>query len=245
MSIVISGFQIGSQITIPQYGTRPTYYSVGLGAEHGGNGLMSVTYSAPANSTTLVMAASDGGGNNQAGLFNAMTTIASEFNGGAEFWEYVWVNTTDNASAVSNVVADSSIAARGNYIVIAESLQGISASPSLVNTYTAQSSTSTSVNVNVTVHTGEIIVVASGVELGGGEITSMTIPGLTFYRKSSKSQLSSFSNTDYQTLEVWYAINNTGSDINDSVTVTYTSSYDDQALVAATYSGVDLNAPWA
>ena len=49
----------------------------------------------------------------------------------------------------------------------------------------------------------------------------------------------------YQTVEVWYALNQTGSGLEDYVNITYESVFDDQATVVSTWSGVDLTNPWA
>ena len=88
------------------------------------------------------------------------------------------------------------------------------------------------------------IVLSTAVELGTPYAT-VTTPGLTWIRKSSKSVLSSFSNVDAQTMEIWYAINTSGSTINETTAITYSGNYDDAAAVALTYSGVDLASPWA
>ena len=245
MSIKISGFQVGASFSLPQYGSLPTYYAIGLGGQHGGTGLIQVSYDAPANSTSLVFTASDAGGNNSDAYIQGYNSLFSQYNGGAQYWEYVNISSKDNASPVTNEIATSTGFVQGNFIAIVETLKGVSSTPTLVDSFGGQASNGNTCSFNITVNDGEIIVLATGVEIGTPQVTSMVTPGLTWVRKSSKSQISSFSNVDVQTLEIWYAINNSGSSIADTVTITYNGYYDDQAASAVTYSGVDLNSPWA
>lgn len=244
MSIKISGFQVGASFSLPQYGSLPPFYSTNLGSNHGGTGLMQISFDAPANSTTLVFTSQDDGGNIGDMYMQGYTAVAERQNGGATYWQYITISSRDNTTSVTNEIATSVGFVRGNSIVIAETLKGISSVPSLVTTFNQQASTGQVCSFQVEVNPGEIIVLGTAVEIG----TAQQIPAgtdLTWIRKSSKSTISSFSNNDVQTMEIWYAINNTGNTIIENVDITMSTFYDDQAAVAATYSGVDLTSPWA
>ena len=244
MGIKISGFQVGASFSLPQYGPSPTYYATGFGSQHGGTGLIQVSFDAPANSTTLVFTSQDAGYNDNDQWIQGYNWAVARQNGGATYWEYLNVSTKDNSTSVTNEIATSTGFSAGNWIAIAESLKGVSAVPSLVDVFSGESSSNSQTTFPVTVNDGEIIVLSTAVELGTSYAT-VTTPGLTWIRKSSKSVLSSFSNVNAQTMEIWYAINTSGSTINETTAITYSGNYDDAAAVALTYSGVDLASPWA
>lgn len=247
MSVKISGFQVGASLGIPQYGSIPTYYSIGLGQNYGGDGIIDLTYSAPINSTTLVFVGNDAGGSASAGIFaNAGFTFAdARYNGYGNYYEFAWINYMQNSSSVTNSTITSDDLSYGNFVTFAESLNGVSTPPSLSNVYDGQNSGTNTISVGFGINDGEIAVVCAGVEKNGGQITSVTGGGLTWVRKSSKSQTSSWESGKYQTVEVWYALNQTGSGLEDYVNITYESVFDDQATVVSTWSGVDLTNPWA
>jgi len=251
MSIKISGFQTGSgpsgPWTLPQYGSVPTNYSTGSA----GSGA-TITFSAPANSTTILTVSTDGYGNgndNNAGYFPDFTNVSLVANSGAQYWEYMWVQYQQNSSIVTNQTSNASNSFTGGWISIAETLMGTSAPPSYVAAWEmATSNQNTCTLYNVSINDGEIAVLSSGVEKPGVRITGISGGGLVWTRKSSKSHYSSHEASNagvYQTSEIWYAVNNSGNTIQDNVQITYENQFDDQAAIISTWSGVNLTSPWA
>lgn len=242
MSIKISGFQVGgSGGGIPQYGPVPLYYNIGAA------GTPSITYSAPANSTTLVCVSTDTGANDM--WIDGWDQQIDAKNGGAQYWSFSWLSSIGNPEPVNNLTVNAVNAMNpdgnaGRYIVIAETLLGDTGMPNIVGTGIHFQSNSSNTSVGFGINDGEIIIVHASVEKGGGQITSMTGGGLTWTRKSSKSQDSSHETGLYQTTEVWYAINQTGSAIEDTVTINYSSQFDDQATIISNWSGVNLTTPF-
>lgn len=237
----------------PQYGTAPTYNSIGLGSGEGGIGLVQVSYTAPANSTSLLFVQTDKSADVLTdGYAQGWNQINFVNNNGATWWDYIWLSSQENSSQ-SSAIATSNGFLQGNWIGIVESLIGVSAPPT-INTFFNNSSQQSNVSIvtNVNINDGEIAVLFAGAEghtYAGGNITSVTsTSGITWTRKSSRSNVESPSNNSalFQTGDIWYAINNTGNTISgDNVTITYVDQYDDQSAIVSTWSGVDLNNPWA
>jgi hypothetical protein len=70
-------------------------------------------------------------------------------------------------------------------------------------------------------------------------ITGISGLGLTWTKRSSQQQ----SVTSQQT-EIWYAINS-GTSATGTVTVTYSTTFDDQAMIITSWSGCNLTNPWS
>ena len=257
MSIKISGFSStgGGGGGLPQYGAVPAYYNIGNGIEEGNNNPAQVGFSSPGWGTTLFFVASDRGANdNNDGYisYSGASEINAAINGGAQYWEYVWASylQTQNPDGDSGIVATNA-PILGRWIAISETLRsadGATCPSYLANYATTTSNNTVALTNNVTMNNGEFVVIAAGVEKGGGAITSITTnSGLTWNRRSSKSHIPSSNNTvsDHQTLEIWYAVNDTGSDITEQININYSSQFDDQAVVITTWSNVDPVTPWA
>jgi hypothetical protein len=257
MTIKISGFQVGAPSGIPQYGTAPTYFAVTDGYNDGGAGLPSLTWSAPAYSTSIAFVTSDKSDNDPNGYINGWTAQEVAQNSGADWWEYIWASTIENPSTVTNATSTINNNLNGRSVSVIHVLNGIGiVSPVVVGSYhsfgTDYSSISSlsSYNLNNT----EFGVLCMGVEghnYANGNIVSVTSSsGLTWTKKSSKSYYNDAGNGGdaglFQTCEVWYAKNDTGSDvINDTISIQYTGNFDDQTNVIINFGGVDFTNIWA
>lgn len=255
--VTLNGYAGGNANNgIPQYGAVPTYYNIGGGLNNSNPVYTaSVTYSAPINSTTFVFISCDTGtdGPNFVGGWSEVQSVE---NGGAVNWEYIYVSSNQNSGAVTNsTVIGSTNAISGYWIAIADSLVSYNNNqPSLAvpattiandNGYPLHDSTATGATFNgYTFPSGSIAVIFSGVEADGAQITSITSTGVTWQRRSSKSNYGSNQAGGYQTAEIWYAINDTGDYLTSDVTITYASPYDDQSAILSAWYGADMLAPW-
>ena len=89
-----------------------------------------------------------------------------------------------------------------------------------------------------------VIVLASGSETADATpalITDITGMGLTWFQRSSYTDPDSPCG---QTAEIWYAINNTGSTISGTITITFDNVVDDQSTVISYYKNCNLTTPW-
>jgi hypothetical protein len=259
MTIKISGFQVGAApppTGIPQYGAAPTYYAVTDGYSDGGSGLPSITWSAPAYSTAIAFVTSNTSGATTDGYMNGWTGQVAAQNNGANWWEYIWVSTLENSTPVT-AVSTINNNLNGRSVSVIHALNGIgTVSPVQVGIYQSfangysSSSQLNGYNLNNT----EFGVLCMGVEghnyANGNIVSVVSQSGLTWTKKSSKSYYNDAGNGGttplFQTCEVWYAKNDTGSDIsNDTINITYTGNFDDQTNVIVNFGGVDFNNPWA
>ena len=257
MTIKISGFNPNASppVGIPQYGTAPTYYAVTDGTNDGGTGLVSIAWSAPAYSTTIAFVTSNTAAATTYGYMNGWTGQIAAQNNGANWWEYIWVSTIENASSTTDV-STINTALPGRSVSTIHALNGIgTVSPVQVGTYQqfGNGYSNTSQLSSYTLNNTEFGVLCMGVEghnYAGGNITSVTSSsGLVWTKKSSKSYYNDVGNGGgslFQTCEVWYAKNDTGNDIiNDTIFITYAGNFDDQTNVIVNFGGVDFTNPWA
>lgn len=259
MSIKISGFSLtggggggGGGGPEPQYGTAPTYNAIGLGTDASGIGMVQVSWVAPANSTSLFFVQTDKSAGTLDGYGNGWNQVNNVENNGNSWWDYIWLSSQENNSSASGIV-DSNNFLGGNWIGIVESLIGVSAPPTLSNIVNNQSyGGNVSIVTNVSINDGELAVLVAGAEghsyAGGNIVSVISNSGITWTRKCSRSNVESPSNNSslFQTADIWYAINNTGNAISgDYVTITYADNYDDQSAIVSTWTGVNLNNPWA
>lgn len=258
MSIKISGFQLGAATGIPQYGTVPAYYLAGIGTSDSGLGLAQVSFNAPANGTAISFITSDRySDSNTDGYMRASdgwSTAVDALNGGGNWWEYVWVSTKSFGSIVTGEIATSEGFLSGNFVGVVEVLNGTTQSPNLSATYIGMDSSSSSISTGYDISNNDFAVLCIGVEghdNPGGNVTSVvSTSGLTWTKKSSKSNIVTFFNDGisnlYQTCDIWYAKNDTGNDIfSDNVTVTFAGAYDDASLAITNFSNVNFASPWA
>lgn len=259
MSIKISGFQVGASVGIPQYGTAPAYYMTGTGTADGGLGLAQVSFNAPANGTAISFVTSD----KYSSIANTGYMRASDGwaqaivvqNSMGNWWEFVWVSTKQFGSVVTGEIATSEDFLPGNFVAVVEVLNGTDQSPSQVGTYSAYDDYNNTLSQSgYTLNNNEFGVLCIGSEghdNPGGHVTSVTSSsGLTWTKKSSKSTTVTLDNNGstnlYQTCDIWYAKNDTGSDItNDTVTVNFAGNYDDASLAFTNFSNVNFASPWA
>ena len=252
----MKGFTTGG-ISIPQYGPLPPFYAIG-GANDTSTTASVNFYTAPANSTTFVFTSSDADASD-GGYATGFTQLDTVENGAAVYYEYLWVSYLQNSTAVTNGTAVGGTGAmNGSWISIVDSLVGLPLSgytsgPSVSGHQTMENdngaplhdTTNTVVTfTSYTLPTKQIAVLFSGVEVAGAQITSIVSDGLTWRRKSSKTNYSSYNQGEYQTAEMWYAVNDTGIDVTTDVTITYASPYDDQAAIISSWADANLLLPW-
>ena len=253
--VTVKGFTAAPS-GIPQYGTAPTYFAVTDGTNAGGSGLPSLTWSAPAYSTSIAFVTSDQSDSEPNGYINGWTAQEIAANSGANWWEFIWASTLENPSAVTNADSTINSGLAGRSVSVIHVLNGIGiVPPVVVGSYhsfgTDYSSISSLSNYNL--NNTEFGVLCMGVEghnYANGNIVSVTSSsGLTWTKKSSKSYYTDAGNGGdglFQTCEVWYAKNNTGSDvINDTISIQYTGNFDDQTNVIINFGGVDFTNIWA
>ena len=121
--------------------------------------------------------------------------------------------------------------------------------PTISASFTAQASSTTASSVaSVTCPAYGVVLVCSGAETTGISsigISSISYGGLTFTKRSSGSYAGHLG-TATQTLEIWYAINNSASSISAAtLSINYNTTFDDQAVVVASVSGCYMSAPWS
>lgn len=87
--------------------------------------------------------------------------------------------------------------------------------------------------------------VASAVSTGTAVSITNNSGGLTWSRRATLAGYAYGDLASAQRIEVWWAINNTGSTINNN-TITYTNSatWDDATMTIHIFSGVNLTTPW-
>jgi len=121
--------------------------------------------------------------------------------------------------------------------------------PTLLTSLTASaSSTSACTSGSFTAAAGSVIVVFSGVEQTSTvtlNVNSISGLGLTWTKHYASGMKPGYNiGVGSQQQEIWYAINNTTNSISDTITVNYSTTFDDQAMVIASFSGCDLSNPW-
>ena len=121
--------------------------------------------------------------------------------------------------------------------------------PTISASFTAQASTTNAATVaNVTCPAYGVLLVCSGSEvttLTSIGISSISYGGLTFTKRIAQT-FAGHSNTSNQTLEIWYAINNSASAISAAaLSIFYNNTFDDQAVIVASVSGCYMTAPWS
>ena len=211
-----------------------------------------VTFNAPANSTTLAFVGTNGGGDGDL-YVNGFNTGVYQENSGAHLWEYIYFSYQQNNTAVTGGVASATNFSENHdttrWITMVDSLVGTSSPPTWVNDWEDQNSYDTTVSFSgISVNDGEVAVLMSGAELYGQEIVSITGSlGLTWVKRSAYTVESNPDQDTYpvtETQEIWYAINNTGNNVYGSVVIEYASEFDDQAAIITTWSGVNLTTPF-
>jgi hypothetical protein len=121
--------------------------------------------------------------------------------------------------------------------------------PTISASFTSQASSTTACSVaSVTCPAYGVVLVCSGSEvttLTSIGISSISYGGLTFTKRTAQT-FSGHSGTSNQTLEIWYAINNSASSISAAtLSITYNATFDDQSVVVASVSGCNMSAPWS
>ena len=249
----MKGFSTGGP-SIPQYGPVPSIYAMGGHFYDEGTGPIdnaSVTFTQPGNTTALVFISTDGDYNGP-GSVDVMTpfnNVGNRYNGAGDYYETVSIATPTSYSPNAITAQTEENGFGGYWIAIVDFLKAAGGDqiqlPGQMNDDSTQSSGDTSVTFNsYAVLAGQVVVLFSGAEAAGAEITSVTSTGLTWRRRSSKSNLSSWVSGEFQTAEIWYAVNDTGIDITSNVTVTYAAQFDDQAAVITSWGTTDLLLPW-
>ena len=221
--------------------------SIGAGVYGDGNSVPTVTYSAPANSVSLGFITTDDHHNSDSNLyFDGFNGLYQQTNGGADYWEYVSLAYKNNSTAVNNVTATVNSWETGNgqyWIGMVETLKGVSSVPYNDDFWGSQESNNNYSSVGFGAPNNSIAILIAGTEAPGAKITSINdTGGLTWYKRSDITAPGTHSAD--QSAEVWYAINNTGSFVNTTITVNYDNSFDDQAMIVSTWMGVDLADPW-
>lgn len=122
--------------------------------------------------------------------------------------------------------------------------------PTISASFTAQATTTSVATVaNVTCPAYGVLLVCSGAEvttLASIGISSISYGGLTFTKRTAQT-FAGHLGTSNQTLEIWYAINNSASAISgaSALSIFYNNTFDDQAVVVASVSGCYMTAPWS
>ena len=121
--------------------------------------------------------------------------------------------------------------------------------PTISASFTAQTSTFSAATVaNVTCPAYGVLLVCSGAEvttLTSIGISSISYGGLTFTKRTGQT-FAGHLGTSNQTLEIWYAINNSASAISAAtLSIFYNNTFDDQAVIVASVSGCYMTAPWS
>lgn len=213
-----------------------------------GDTIPSITWSAPANTLSLGLIATDRYRNHNNDLqFDGWNGVVTVENGGGNYWEYIGLSTKSNSTSVSN---DTATIANWDYqdnqywIAMVETLKGVSSVPYNDDYWTNYNQYSDTAGETIYMPAYSIAVLMSGTESPGALITSIdSTNGITWVKRSSITAPGTNAGGD-QSAEVWYAINNTSSGVNTAVTVHYDNSFDDQAMVISTWMNVDLSDPW-
>jgi hypothetical protein len=121
--------------------------------------------------------------------------------------------------------------------------------PTISASFTGQASSTTASSVSsVTCPAYGVVLVCAGAEvttLTSIGISSISYGGLTFTKRTAQTFAGHFG-TSNQTLEIWYAINNSASSISAAtLSITYNATFDDQSVVVASVSGCYMPAPWS
>jgi len=121
--------------------------------------------------------------------------------------------------------------------------------PTISASFTSSASSTTASSVaSVTCPAYGVVLVCSGSEvttLTSIGISSISYGGLTFTKRTAQT-FAGHLGTSNQTLEIWYAINNSASSISAAtLAITYNATFDDQAVVVASVSGCYMPAPWS
>lgn len=185
------------------------------------------------------------------GYAQGWNAVGSVQNEGSELYQYVNMSYLEFSTPQTNLIVDSAgdlywTNTGTGLTTIADALVGVTASPTLVDTNTAQMSSDSVATVTFTAAPGTVVVLASGAESGIGatftpNIISVTGLELTWTRRAQYYDPTSDCG---QTAELWYAINNAGSTAGD-ITITFDTTIDDQATVISSYAGCNLTTPWA
>jgi hypothetical protein len=130
-------------------------------------------------------------------------------------------------------------------------IQGIIASSTTLSTsvlsgsvVSQMSDDSVTDSISFTAEPYTVIVVASGSETADATpalITDITGMELTWIQRAVYTDPDSDCG---QTAEIWYAINNTGSTISGTITITFDNIVDDQSTVISYYKNCNLTTPW-
>ena len=133
-----------------------------------------------------------------------------------------------------------------NYVLGVNNIVGV---PTYLTSTVAYASTATtSLSSSFTAAASSVIVLFSGVEQTTAvtlNVSSISGLGLTWTKQyASGMQAGHSGGNGSQQQEIWYAINNTANPITDTITVTYSQTFDDQAMIIASFSGCDLSNPW-
>jgi hypothetical protein len=118
--------------------------------------------------------------------------------------------------------------------------------PVFLASASAVASTTNSCTISsFTAAAGSVIVLMSGAENPAATITSIggTL-GLSWTRRAMINNATGYNSTA-QSLEIWYAINSSGSAVTGSIIATYTGYFDDQAMLVSSFSGCNLSNPWS
>jgi hypothetical protein len=116
--------------------------------------------------------------------------------------------------------------------------------PQIMGRFSIEDSDVTSTTIDIVVQPYTVAVLISGCETddnGAAYIDQVTSPGLSWiYRVRYDDP----DDSRGQTSEIWYAINNTGSTISNTITVDYLQQIDDCTLSVTTWTGCNLTTPW-
>lgn len=212
-----------------------------------GNTIPQIEYSAPANSLSLGFVASDSYQNDYNNLqFDGWNGVSTIQNSGAQYWEYVGLSTKSNDTLVNNDTATIQYWDYNDnqyWIAMIETLKGTTSVPYNDDYWTSQKEYDNTAYQTINIPANGIAVLMAGVEAPGTSISSIdSTNDITWIKRSSIVAPSTHS--DSQAAEVWYAINNTSSNIVTDVTVNYTDSFDDQSMIISTWMNVNLSDPW-
>lgn len=130
-----------------------------------------------------------------------------------------------------------------NVVVVAGGPGSLGPAPSLITSANSITSSTNSVSIAFTAAAGSVVVIAAGCETATAtfsSITGISGLGLTWALRSKSTQTGS---TVGQQSEIWYAVNSGGS-ASGTITLSYSSTFDDQALVVSSWSGCNLASPW-
>ena len=233
----------------------------GIGASNNGGGLpygngpWEIRMSTTENYTMgIIFAGVPFSRNSAPGFASGWTNVQSVFNGGAALWEYQTFSSQEFSTPQNNILVSGDTSFDFTQVsdntkgltVIADALVGDGGFPVLSNSQNAQSSSTNSITTNYSLGAYEVLVLASGSETNrNGQTVSITsITGMNGIQWTRRALFIDNKSTCGQLAEIWYAVNNSASPINDSITVNYSGNFDDQGMIVTSWSNVNLTGIW-